>query len=62
MGKIKTKKSFRLIPAYVLLAVLFLLGAMCIADIELAFFDIAQHKHRSLQGMILHMNRCTIRV
>ena len=34
MGKIKTKKSFRLIPAYVLLAVLFLLGAMCIADIE----------------------------
>lgn len=34
MGKIKTKKSFRLIPAYVLLAVFFLLGAMCIADIE----------------------------
>lgn len=34
MGKIKIKKSFRLIPAYVLLAVLFLLGAMCIADIE----------------------------
>lgn len=34
MGEVKSKRKLKLVPAYVLLAVLFLLGAMGIADFE----------------------------
>lgn len=39
MGKVKSKRKLKLVPAYVLLAVLFLLGAMCIADIECGYIE-----------------------
>ena len=39
MGKIKVKTRYKLVPAYVLLAVLFLLGAMCIADFERGYIE-----------------------
>lgn len=39
MGKIKAKTRFKLVPAYVLLAVLFLLGAMGIADFEREYIE-----------------------
>lgn len=42
MGKIKAKTRFKLIPAYVLLAVLFLLGAMGVADFERSYIEMRQ--------------------
>ena len=42
MGKIKAKTRFKLIPAYVMLAVLFLVGAMCVADFERGYINDVQ--------------------
>ena len=39
MGKVKSKRKLKLVPAYVLLAVLFLLGAMGIADFERGYIE-----------------------
>lgn len=39
MGKIKVKTRYKLVPAYVLLAVLFLIGAMGIADFERRYIE-----------------------
>ena len=39
MGEVKSKRKLKLVPAYVLLAVLFLLGAMGIADFERGYIE-----------------------
>lgn len=39
MGKVKSKRKLKLVPAYVLLAVLFLVGAMGIADFERGYIE-----------------------